>query len=69
MINVVRFIDINTINLWTTEDLSYNLTRYTPINNAKMTSREMASYLKIIYKSTLTKYPVYSRPVLTKKTF
>jgi len=66
---MTRFTDYKTINLWENKDQTDINILYTPMNNIKISSKEHALQIIETEKTTLTKYPLNSRPVLTKKTF
>lgn len=55
---------INVMCLWDDTDLTANLRLYAPENETKIRSRETADHIKYVTKTTLTEYPMMSRPVL-----
>nr|UIA10488.1 polyprotein [Alphaendornavirus sp.] len=57
------------INMFTNRDLSDWLVRSAPTSNLVIKSSEQPGEIKTIEKTTLTRYPVMSRPVLTKAVF
>ncbi|AGY34962.1 polyprotein [Rhizoctonia cerealis alphaendornavirus 1] len=61
--------DTDVINMFTNRDLSDWLVRVSPTSNLVIKSHEQPGQLKEMNKTTLVRYPVMSRPVLTKAVF
>nr|UIA10507.1 polyprotein [Alphaendornavirus sp.] len=57
------------INMFTNRDLSDWLVRESPTSNLVIKSHEQPGQLKEMSKTTLVRYPVMSRPVITKAAF
>uniref|UniRef100_A0AB39C0U4 Polyprotein n=1 Tax=Apis mellifera associated alphaendornavirus 2 TaxID=3238874 RepID=A0AB39C0U4_9VIRU len=66
---LMDFPDPVVMDLWENTDLSNWLTLYSPINDCVIFSREDIGKLIELEKVTMTKYPLVSRPVLTKACF
>ena len=61
--------DIASMQLWTDTDLTDWLNMYAPSNKTVIKSRELPGKIINMEKITMTKYPIKSRPVLTKICF
>ncbi|YP_438202.1 polyprotein [Oryza rufipogon endornavirus] len=61
--------DIASMQLWSDTDLTDWLNMYAPSNKTTIKSRELPGKIINMEKITMTKYPIKSRPVLTKICF